>query len=77
MTQAPPPHPAPATREQTHAAIGSHLHTLRQTLNELIAIRVREHGDLLEQDEGELFALMSSFQFLMSDLQAERAKAAA
>lgn len=64
-------------RLQTHAAIGSHLHTLRSTLDALIAIRVREHGDLLEQDEGELFALMSSFQFLTSDLrETRRAKAA-
>jgi hypothetical protein len=55
-----------------HAQIGQILFGLRETVNDLIAIRVREFGPLLENEEGELFAIKNSLDWLLSDIRESR-----
>lgn len=59
-------------REATHAAIGARMFSLRDAIDDLIAIRVREHGDLLNDDEGELMMMKNSLDFLLSDIRESR-----
>lgn len=61
-------------RDVTHAAIGMHLFAMRSTIDQLIAIRTREFGALLEDEEGELMALRQSLEWLLSDIRKTRVK---
>jgi hypothetical protein len=61
-------------RDVTHAAIGMHLFAMRGTIDQLIAIRTREFGSLLEDEEGELMSLRQSLEWLLSDIRETRVK---
>ena len=64
------------SRDVVHAQIGSLLCGLRETLDSLIAIRVREFGMLLQHDEVELMKIKNSLDWLLSDLRESRLKVA-
>jgi hypothetical protein len=57
-------------RERVHADVGKLLYCMRDTVEQLIAIRVREHGPVLDGEEAELMAIYQSMQWLLSDIQA-------
>jgi hypothetical protein len=59
-------------KDMTHASIGNLLFSLRDTVNDLISIRVREFGPLLENEEGELLAIKNSLDWLLSDIRESR-----
>ena len=59
-------------KDRTHANIGALLFGLRDAVEQLIAIRVREFGPLLDGEEQELTAINQSLQWLLSDIQAMR-----
>lgn len=54
------------------AYAGQLLYTLRETLNDLIKLRVSREGSVLMEDEGEIIANLSSLQFLATDLAETR-----
>ena len=59
-------------RDVTHAAIGMNLHAMREIIDQLIAIRTREFGSLLDGEEGELMTLRQSLEWLLSDIRESR-----
>lgn len=59
-------------KDVTHAAIGMHLYAMRGCIDELIAIRTREFGPLLDDEEGELMSLRQSLEWLLSDIRESR-----
>jgi len=61
-------------RDITHATVGTLLFGLRETIDQLIAIRVREFGPLLQDEEGELMAIKNSLDWLLSDIRESRPK---
>jgi hypothetical protein len=56
--------------ETTHANVGALLYGLRDTVDQLIAIRVRDHGSLLDGEFAEIMAIKQNLDFLLSDIQA-------
>ena len=52
--------------------IGSLLFSLRDTVDSLISIRVREFGPLLADEEGELLTIHNSLLWLLSDIREAR-----
>ena len=63
---------ASLARETTHAHIGALLYGLRDTTEQLIAIRTREFGRLLDGEEAELMAIKLSLDLLLSDIKESR-----
>jgi len=61
-------------KDITHATVGILLFGLRETIDQLIAIRVREFGPLLQDEEGELMAIKNSLDWLLSDIRESRPK---
>jgi hypothetical protein len=62
--------------EVTHAYVGVLLWGMRDTLDKIISIRLSEYGALLDNEEGELIAIKSSLDFLLSDIRESRIAAA-
>jgi hypothetical protein len=60
------------SRETTHANVGALLYGLRDTVDQLIAIRVHEHGPLLDGEFEELMAVKQNLEFLLSDIYLSR-----
>ena len=60
---------AQLARETTHAHVGALLYGLRDTVDQLIAIRVREFGPLLDGEYDELMAIKGNLEFLLSDIK--------
>jgi hypothetical protein len=60
------------SRETTHANVGALLYGLRDTVDQLIAIRVREYGKLLDGEEEELMTIKLSLDLLLSDIRESR-----
>ena len=65
---------AALARETTHAHVGSLLFGLRDTVEQLIAIRVREFGPLLDGEYDELVEIKNNLDFLLSDIKESRRK---
>lgn len=64
-------------RDVTHARVGNLLFDLREVVNDLIKIRLSPVGSpLVADEEGELIAIKSSLDFLLSDIQEARIAAA-
>ena len=61
-------------RDVTNAAIGMNLFAMREIIDQLIAIRTREFGSLLDGEEGELMTLRQSLEWLLSDIRESRVK---
>lgn len=62
-------------RDITHARIGNLLHDMRETINDLIALRVNPVGSPLIQDEEvELMAIKNSLDWLLSDIRESHPK---
>lgn len=60
-------------REITHARIGNLLFDMRETINDLIALRLNPIGyPLVAEEEGELFAIKNSLDWLLSDIRESR-----
>jgi hypothetical protein len=60
-------------RDVAQAHAGKLIFGIRESLNELIAIRIREHGEVLEVDEGALMAVKNSLDWLLNDIRETRA----
>ena len=61
-------------KDITCATVGMLVFGLRETIDQLIAIRVREFGPLLVDEEGELMAIKNSLDWLLSDIRESRPK---
>ena len=62
-------------RDVTHARIGNLLHDLRETVNDIIALRLNPVGyPLVQDEEGELMAIKNSLDWLLSDIRESRPK---
>ena len=60
-------------RAITHARIGNLLHDLRETLDDLIRLRLHSVGaPLIADEEAELIAIKTSLDFLLTDILAAR-----
>lgn len=63
-------------RDVAQAQIGYLLFGLRETVNELIKLRVgQDTSDLIADEEGELMAIKQSLDFLLSDIRESRVAA--
>lgn len=60
-------------REALHAEIGHKLFSIRDTAEDLIAIRQRDHGQLLDDELEELAAILEALTWLCNDIKASRA----
>ena len=60
------------SREIMHSDIGMLSYILRDTVDQYIAIRVGDHGDLLDGEFAELMAIYQSMQWLLSDIRETR-----
>jgi hypothetical protein len=68
-------HAPKLARDVTHARIGNLLHDMRETVNDLIALRVNPIGSpLIQDEEGELMAIKNSLDWLLSDIRESRPK---
>jgi hypothetical protein len=68
-------HAPKLARDITHARIGNLLHDMRETINDLIALRVNPVGSpLIQDEEGELMAIKNSLDWLLSDIRESRPK---
>jgi hypothetical protein len=60
------------SRETTHASIGALLYGMRDTIEQILAIRTREFGQLLDDEEAELMSIKLSLDLLLSDIRESR-----
>lgn len=68
-------HAPKLARDVTHARIGNLLHDMRETISDLIALRLNPVGSpLIEDEEGELMAIKNSLDWLLSDIRESRPK---
>lgn len=68
-------HAPKLARDVTHARIGNLLFDLRETVNDIISLRLNPVGNPLVQDEeGELMAIKNSLDWLLSDIRESRPK---
>ncbi len=72
MTDSGDEHAPKLARDVAYAQVGGLLYGLREVVDSLIAIRVREFGDLLEGEEDELIQIKGSLDFLLSDIRESR-----
>ena len=62
-------------RDVTHARIGNLLFDMRETINDLIALRLNPVGSpLIQDEEDELMAIKNSLDWLLSDIRESRPK---
>lgn len=60
-------------REITHARVGNLLYDMRETINDLISLRLNPIGSpLIADEEGELMAIKNSLDWLLSDIRESR-----
>lgn len=62
-------------RDITHARVGNLLFDMRETINDMIALRLNPAGyQLVADEEGELMAIKNSLDWLLSDIRESRPK---